>query len=197
MTSFAAPLSGQLVELKPIDAGDRDALWQAVDDDRVWAWMPVGRVDRAGFDRLFDFLLGENAAERMATWIVRRADTGDVVGTSSYLAIRREHRGLEIGYTMYSPNSWQTGANIEAKLLMMTHGFETHGLQRIEFKTDARNERSRGALAALPAQFEGIFRHHMDTAQGVRDSAYFSVIDSEWPAVKAALEGRLERRLNQ
>lgn len=193
MNSFAADLSGKLVDLSPIAASDADGLWAAVDHDAVWAWMPIGRPDRARFDRFFEFLLAENAADRMSTWIVRWRATGAVVGSSSFLAIRREHRGVEIGYTMYDPGFWGTGANVEAKLLMMIHGFETHGLQRIEFKTDARNERSRGALAALPAQFEGIFRRHMDTAQGVRDSAYFSVVDAEWAEVNAALVARLER----
>lgn len=129
----------------------------------------------------------------MATWVARAQESGEVIGTSSYLAMRLEHRGVEVGFTMYTPAVWGTGANVEAKLLMLGHAFETVGLQRIEFKTDARNERSRGALAALPAQFEGIFRRHMDTAQGVRDSAYYSVVVDEWPSVKANLERRLER----
>ena len=86
---------------------------------------------------------------------------------------------------------WRTGANIEAKLLMLAHAFEHLGCMRVEFKTDARNERSRAALAALPAQFEGIFRKHMlMPGVGVRDSAYYSVIDEEWPAVRANLERR-------
>lgn len=190
---WAVPLEGSRVRLEPLVPQHEDELWLAVDHDEVWAWMPPGRIDEAGFSQFFRFLLGANRAEEMFTWVVRTMEGDDVVGASSYLAIRREHRGLEIGYTMYSPTAWGTGANVEAKLLMMEHAFEGLGLQRVEFKTDARNERSRGALSALPAQFEGIFRHHMDTAQGVRDSAYFSVIDDDWPAVKASLAARLER----
>lgn len=188
---IAQKLTGELVELEPLVPAHRDELWDALDDDRVWAWIPVGRLDRPGFERFFQWLLGENTAESMVTWVARLRSTGEVVGTSSYLAIRREHDGVEVGMTMYSPAAWGTGANVEAKLLMLGHGFETVGLQRIEFKTDARNERSRVALAALPAEFEGIFRRHMNTEQGVRDSAYYSVILDDWPQVKQALEARL------
>jgi len=99
---------------------------------------------------------------------------------------------VEIGWTWLNPSAWRSGANVEAKLLMMRHAFETLGCVRVEFKTDARNERSRAALAALPARFEGILRNHMIVPDvGRRDSAYYSVIDSEWPEVRANLERRL------
>ncbi len=190
---LTTPLSGELIALEPLAPEHEDDLWAALDHDEVWSWIPIGRPDREGFARFFGYLLAENVADRMATWVVRLKSSGAVVGTSSYLAIRLEHRGVETGMTMYSPAVWGTGANVEAKLLMLGHAFETLGLQRVEFKTDARNERSRGALAALPAEFEGIFRKHMDTAQGVRDSAYYSVIDDDWAGVRDALTRRLER----
>lgn len=179
--------------LEPLEERHRDELWLALDFDQVWSWIPVGRLDRDQFGPFLDGVLEQNAEGKMATWVARAQESGEVIGTSSYLAMRLEHRGVEVGFTMYTPAVWGTGANVEAKLLMLGHAFETVGLQRIEFKTDARNERSRGALAALPAQFEGIFRRHMDTARGVRDSAYYSVVVDEWPAVKANLERRLER----
>jgi RimJ/RimL family protein N-acetyltransferase len=90
------------------------------------------------------------------------------------------------------PSVWRTGVNIEAKLLMLEHAFERLGGMRVEFKTDSRNERSRAALAALPARFEGIFRRHMIIEDvGVRDSAYYSVIEDEWPMVRDNLKRRL------
>lgn len=195
--AWRTPLVGELVRLDPLVEGDTESLWAALNADAVWEWMPVGRLDHDRFSEFVDHLLADNSDGSIVTWVVRRCGDGLVIGTSSYLAIRAEHRGVEIGMTMYAPAAWRTGANVEAKLLMLGHGFERLGLQRIEFKTDARNERSRNALVALPANFEGIFRHHMDTAQGVRDSAYFSVIDDEWPAVKRALEARLARRIQQ
>jgi N-acetyltransferase len=92
------------------------------------------------------------------------------------------------------PAAWGTGANVEAKLLLMQHAFEREGLLRVEFKTDARNERSRAALAALPAEFEGVFRKHMLVRGGERrDSAWYAVIDDDWPEVKANLQRRLGR----
>jgi RimJ/RimL family protein N-acetyltransferase len=99
---------------------------------------------------------------------------------------------LEIGNTWVVPSAWGTGANVGAKLLLMQHAFEDEGYLRVEFKTDADNDRSRAALAALPAEFEGVFRKHMLVRGGERrDSAWYAVIDDDWPAVKANLERRL------
>ena len=120
------------------------------------------------------------------------AGDGRILGSSSFLNYRPEDDVVEIGYTWLNPAAWGTGANTEAKLLMMTHAFETLGCARVEFKTDARNERSRAALVALPAKFEGVLRNHMKPfGVGRRDSAYYSVIDTEWPDVRQALEFRL------
>jgi RimJ/RimL family protein N-acetyltransferase len=117
---------------------------------------------------------------------------GDLVGHTSYLNVRPDDRVLEIGNTWVVPSAWGTGANTEAKLLLMAHAFEDEGYLRVEFKTDARNERSRAALAALPAQFEGVFRKHMLVRGGERrDSAWYAVIDDDWPKVKARLQQRL------
>jgi N-acetyltransferase len=108
------------------------------------------------------------------------------------MTLRAEHRGLEIGYTWLEPSMWRTGANVEAKLLMLTRAFEELGCMRVEFKTDARNDFSRRALEALPARFEGVFKKHMLLGPDeIRDSAYYAITDEEWPEVKANLERRL------
>jgi N-acetyltransferase len=108
------------------------------------------------------------------------------------LEIRLEHLRAEIGWTWVTRRAWSTGVNIETKLLLLGHAFEDVGLRRVEFKTDARNERARGALLALGATFEGILRKHMVVREGgERDSAYYSVIDDEWPAMKRHLQERL------
>jgi len=117
--------------------------------------------------------------------------TERVVGSTRFLALRPEHASVEIGWTWLDPSAWGTGVNVEAKLLMLRHAFEAWGCRRVELKTDARNERSRGAMLALGATFEGVFRKHMDRRYGVRDTAWYSVIDDEWPAVKRRLEERL------
>ena len=121
---------------------------------------------------------------------------GVVVGSSSYMSLAPEHLRLEIGNTWMNPSTWSGGANVEAKYLLLRHAFDDLGVYRVEFKTDARNERARRALAALPAQFEGVHRRHMVVREGERrDSAWYSVIDEEWPEVRAALEARIDRKL--
>lgn len=119
---------------------------------------------------------------------------GRPVGSSSYLNVRPHDRVLEIGHTWLSPAAWGSGANVETKLLLMEHAFERHGFLRVEFKTDATNERARAALAALPAELEGVFRKHMLVRGGERrDSAWYAVIDDDWPRVKENLLRRVER----
>ena len=108
------------------------------------------------------------------------------------MAIVPAHRRLEIGWTWLTPAVWGTGINVEAKLLLLTHAFDTLGAMRVELKTDARNERSRAAILALGAQFEGVFRKHMQMADGrIRDSAWYAITDDDWPAVRARLVARL------
>ncbi|MBA3427010.1 MAG: GNAT family N-acetyltransferase, partial [Actinobacteria bacterium] len=108
---------------------------------------------------------------------------------------RPEHRSLEIGWTWLAPAAWESGVNVEAKLLMFQDAFERLECRRVELKTDALNERSRRALAALPARFEGVHRKHMLVRGGEnRDSAWYSIVDDEWPAVRKNLRERLRRQ---
>jgi RimJ/RimL family protein N-acetyltransferase len=186
-------LEGSQLVLEPIGPEHEDGLFAATNHAALWTWLPLAQPDREGFTNFFGFLMAENAAGRMGTFVTVDRERGEVLGTSSYLALRPEHRGLEIGFTIVSPLAWGTGANVEAKLLMLGHAFDSLDCLRVEFKTDANNERSRGALAALPAEFEGIHRRHMVAHYGVRDSAYYSVVDEDWPEVRANLERRLAR----
>ena len=186
-------LAGRRVVLEPLREEHAGELWLAAQDPRIWQWLPEdASASPAAFGRWFgrasDALrLGEEAPFAV------RAD-GAVVGSTRYMSLEREHLRLEIGYTWYAPAVWGTGVNAEAKLLLLRHAFETLGARRVEFKTDARNERSRGALIALGAQFEGVFRKHMVLPGGAaRDSAFYSVVDDDWPAVRARLEERLSR----
>jgi N-acetyltransferase len=189
------PLEGSIVRLEPIDPAHHDGLLAASRASETWAWLDR-RVpeDEDAFDAWFEArLVASQAAEEWC--LVTRSIAHDApIGSSSFLAIRPEHDGLEIGWTWLHPDAWGTGVNLEAKLLMLGFAFDELGCMRVEFKTDARNERSREALAALPATFEGVFRKHMlMRGIGVRDSAYYSIVDDEWPEVKANLERRLAR----
>ena len=158
----------------------------------IWTWLwPAGK-SRERFEMWMELSLTAAESGKEGPFATRDRGSGKLVGSSRYLNVRPPDRVVEIGWTWLNPSAWGSGANVEAKLLMLEHAFETLGCLRVEFKTDSRNERSRAALAALPAQFEGIMRKHMTVPDvGVRDSAYFSVIDDEWPEVRANLQRRL------
>jgi RimJ/RimL family protein N-acetyltransferase len=147
---------------------------------------------RAAFDGWFDDAV---AARDSGAEIPLVTLCGErVVGSTRFLALRPEHGSVEIGWTWLHPSAWGTGANVEAKLLMLGHAFEKWGCRRVELKTDARNDRSRGAMEAMGATFEGIHRKHMLVRDGEnRDSAWYSITDDEWPSVMTGLAARLER----
>ncbi|WP_166394861.1 GNAT family N-acetyltransferase [Rubrobacter marinus] len=189
----AAVLKGEVVVLEPLESRHEDALFEAAADARIWRWMPYDPSEsRESFSAWFRSALGSSRAGNEAAFAVLDASNGVPVGSTRYLALRPEHRALEIGWTWLSRSVWGNGTNTEAKLLLLEHAFERLGYLRVEFKTDSRNERSRAALEALPARFEGVFRKHMLVRGGDRrDSAYYSIIDEEWPRVKASLKQRL------
>jgi RimJ/RimL family protein N-acetyltransferase len=180
---LARRLEGQLVVLEPVGTEHEAGLRAAAADERTWQWMWTRDIDLWIDDVL------RPQADRQPFAVLR---DGKVIGSTSYLALAPEHRRLEIGNTWLNPAAWGTGANTEAKYLLLRNAFDELGCLRVEFKTDALNERSRGALEALGASFEGVHRKHMLVREGEnRDSAWFSVIDDDWPAVRAHLEARL------
>jgi RimJ/RimL family protein N-acetyltransferase len=177
------------VRLEPLEARHEEPLWEVAQDERIWRWMRV-RADesREAFHEWFE-TMGASGTFPFAVLV-----DDAPLGHTSYLNVREADRVVEIGNTWLAPQAWGTSANTEAKLLLLRHAFEDEGFLRVEFKTDANNERSRAALAALPAELEGVFRKHMLVRGGERrDSAWYSVIDDDWPAVRAALRERLAR----
>jgi RimJ/RimL family protein N-acetyltransferase len=192
--NLASMLEGRVVRLEPLAWRHEKGLFEAAGDERIWRWMPYDASESPGaFHAWLEDALAASENGTEAAFATVDAETEKPVGSTRYLALRPEHRGLEIGWTWLAPAYWQTGANVEAKLLMLEHAFENLGCLRVEFKTDARNERSRAALAALPARFEGVFRKHMLVRGGERrDSAYYSIIDDEWPEVRDNLGRRLD-----
>lgn len=191
---LATELSGALVVLEPLGERHREELWKAAQDKRIWRWLAHLGEDRELFDHWFELSLEATAEDREGVFAIRRRADEAVVGSSRFMAVRRPDRAVEIGWTWFNPSAWRTGVNIETKLLMFEYAFERLGCVRVELKTDARNERSRQAMVALPAQFEGVFRKHMIVPDvGQRDSAYYSVIDDEWPELRANLERRLNK----
>ncbi|HEY6835759.1 MAG TPA: GNAT family protein [Gaiellaceae bacterium] len=182
---LAQRLEGRIVVLEPLGPEHVEGIRTAAADERIWTWMLT--TDPEAW---LGYTLGSDVMQPFAA-----LHDGEVVGSTSYMSLAPEHRRLEIGNTWMNPSMWNTGANVEAKYLLLRHAFETVGCHRVEFKTDAKNERARRALAALPAEFEGIHRKHMVVRGGERrDSAWYAVIDDDWPRVKSALEQRLASR---
>ena len=196
VVEWSAPtLAGELVRLEPMTRGHEDGLWDASRDERTWQWLSVHQPQtREELHAYVGDALANAAAGLELPLVTIRLEDERVVGSTRFLALRPEHRSVEIGWTWLHPDAWATGINVEAKLLMLEHAFERLGCLRVELKTDARNERSRGAMAALPAQFEGVHRKQMLVRGGQRrDSAWYSVLDDEWPEVRANLLRRLGR----
>ena len=193
MTRWDAPtLEGRLVRLEPLERGHADGLWDASRDARTWRWLSIVQPSsRAELDAFVEAALGAAAAGTelpLVTLCNKR-----IVGSTRFLALRPEHGSVEIGWTWLHPSAWGTGVNVEAKLLMLRHAFEVWRCRRVELKTDAQNRRSRGAMEALGATFEGIHRKHMLVRTGEnRDSAWYSITDDEWPYVERGLTARTQ-----
>ncbi len=188
-------LVGVLVRLEPLSWAHLDGLCEVGLHPQVWRWASAQIETRDDMRGYLQAALASAESGREVPFATVEQSSGRVVGSTRYLAIERDHCRLEIGYTWVAP-PWQgTGVNTEAKLLQLEHAFEHLGCHRVEFKTDSFNERSQRALRGIGATEEGTFRNHMVTQGGrLRHSVYFSIIDSEWPAVKSRLQDRLGPR---
>jgi RimJ/RimL family protein N-acetyltransferase len=185
-------LEGSRVRLEPLAAEHFADLARVAFDPALWQWTIMGPQDEAGLRRWFDAALTNAKSGSEVPFATIDRASGSAIGSSRFLSIVPEHRRLEIGWTWVASAFQRTGANREAKLLQLTHAFETLGANRVEFKTHSRNDQSRKALAGIGATFEGVFRNHMVMPDGsIRHSAYFSVIAEEWPELKARLEASL------
>jgi RimJ/RimL family protein N-acetyltransferase len=183
-------LDGRFVRLEPLEERHREAVRPAAQHPEIFTvtTSALGPL----FDPYIDHALRRSAGGHEMAFVVWHKAQQRPVGMTRYLNIEEPHRKLEIGSTWYEPSVWAGVVNPECKLLLMRHAFEVLKFNRVEYKTDVRNGRSRAAILKLGAKQEGILRKHMVMGDGhVRDSVYFSVIDEEWPAVKAGLERRL------
>jgi len=188
-------LEGRIVRLEPLSEDHLDGLADVAFEPSIWQWTLARPTDRAGLGAWLETALADAATGTEMPFATIDQVTGRPIGSTRFLSIVPEHRRLEIGWTWLG-RAWQrTGANREAKLLLLGHAFDELGANRVEFKTDSRNEPSRTALLGIGATFEGIFRNHIVMPDGpLRHSAYYSVISDEWPAVRARLETSLANR---
>ncbi len=188
-------LEGAHIRLEPLSLAHHEALCAVGFEDSIWGWNPRPPLRTPDDMRAYiESALRQQAEAHSLPFATIDKASGRAVGSTRYADIDRENHRLEIGYTWIAPPWQRTVVNTEAKYLMFRHAFETLGCIRVELKTDSLNEKSRNAILRVGAQQEGIFRNHMLTASGrIRHSVYFSIIDSEWPAVKAQLEEKLAR----
>lgn len=187
-------LEGEHVRLEPLTMAHHAALWEIARDHELWRWTATDVRTPDDLARYMETALGEQAAGRSLPFATIAKAKGRPVGSTRFGNIEPLNRRAEIGWTWLGAPWQRTAVNTEAKLLMLTHAFETWHCLRVELKTDALNQASRAAIARLGAMEEGTMRRHIVTQTGrVRDTVYYSILDEEWPSIKARLEARLRR----
>jgi RimJ/RimL family protein N-acetyltransferase len=185
-------LEGRHVRLEPLTLEHTRGLAAVGLDDDLWKWIPVPVRTPEELRTYVQTALKEQADGFALPFALIEKLSGRTVGSTRYANIERTHRRLEIGWTWIARQWQRTVINTEAKYLLLRHAFETLKCMRVELKTDSLNNRSRAAILRIGAREEGTFRNHMITASGrIRHTVYFSIIDSEWPGVKAGLEAKI------
>jgi N-acetyltransferase len=193
VTPRPVTLAGKVVSLEPLSMDQASALLDAAQSDEIWRHT----LDQPQTpEEMRDYItraLADRDAGTTIPFAVRHLATNRFIGCTRYLNIAPSRRGLEIGYTWYAPAFWRTAVNTECKYQLLQHAFETLRYIRVEFLVNAANTRSRAAVLRLGAREEGVLRSRMVRRNGERfDGVIFSILDREWPAVKAKLEGALQ-----
>jgi len=185
-------LAGRFVRLEPLTSAHTDALSAIAGEPALWTWFTTRLNERESLETWVREALAAQRAGAALPFVTVRSDTGEVIGSTRFMNIGARDGRLEIGATWLAPRHQRTAANTEAKYLMLCHAFDTLGATRVELKTHALNVTSRAAIERIGATFEGIHRKHMLQPDGSRrDTAWYSIVDDEWPAVRARLESML------
>ncbi|MGA8503138.1 MAG: GNAT family protein [Candidatus Sulfotelmatobacter sp.] len=190
-------LEGSTVRLEPIRREHAEIFWDIAKDslDDIFQWIPYRVKTREDFQRLVEKIFEEQERGESVAFATVDRGSGQVIGSTRFMNIDRANRRVEIGSTWIIPAWQRTAVNTEAKFLMLRHAFEVWKCFRVELKTDALNLKSRNAILRIGAKEEGMLRRHVITWTGrVRDSVYFSILDSEWAEAKARLEAMLARK---
>jgi len=196
---IAVPLTleGSVVRLEPLRPEHAQQFWEVAQEglDEIFRWIPYSMKTPQDFQRVVEKAFLEQERGESVVFATLERSSGRVIGSTRFMNIDRANRRVEIGSTWIA-SAWQrTAVNTEAKYLMLRHAFEVWGCIRVELKTDALNQRSRNAIQRIGAKEEGTLRRHVITWSGrVRDSVYFSILDSEWPEAKTRLEEKLAKR---
>jgi N-acetyltransferase len=189
-------LEGSMVRLEPLRSDHVTIFWEVAREnlDDIFQWIPYRMETIDDFQKVVERAFAEQERGESVVFATVEQRSGQVVGSTRFMNIDRANRRVEIGSTWISPPWQRTGINTEAKYLMLRHAFEVWKCFRVELKTDALNQKSRNAILRIGAKEEGTLRRHVLTWTGrVRDSVYFSILDSEWPEVKAKLEAMMRR----
>ena len=190
-------LEGSVIRLEPIRRDHAELFWEASKEalDDIFRWIPYRMKLKEDFQHLVDKALVEQERGESVVFATVERSSRRVIGSTRFMNIDRANRRVEIGSTWIAPAWQRTAVNTEAKYLMLRHAFEVWKCMRVELKTDALNQKSRNAILRIGAKEEGTLRRHVITWTGrVRDSVYFSILDTEWPEVKARLENMLARK---
>jgi len=189
-------LEGSVVRLEPIRREHAEIFWEVAKNDLedIFRWIPYAMKSRHDFQTLIDKAFSEQERGESVVFATVERTSGQTIGSTRFMNIDRTNRRVEIGSTWIAPAWQRTAVNTEAKYLMLRHAFEVWGCMRVELKTDALNQKSRKAILRIGAKEEGTLRRHTLTWTGrVRDTVYFSILDSEWPEVKARLMAMFTR----
>ena len=188
-------LEGQYVTLIPLCHDHKEALIEAASDGGLWELWYTSVPSPNNIEEYISFALSENESDRALAFVVIDNVTKKIIGSTRYTNAKPMHRRLEIGYTWYAQRFQRTAVNTECKLLLLAHAFDQLQAIAVEFRTHWHYQASRRAIARLGAKQDGVLRNHQIGADGIyRDTVVFSIIESEWPAVRKSLTFRLERR---
>lgn len=192
-TCMPVTLIGNTIQMEPLAPRHYEGLRSSADDGRIWTYMPC-KANGEFYEPWFADCLLKQMQGIQFTYVIRRLKDQALIGSRAYYEIDTQHKKLEIGYGWLSPSVWGTRYNHESLLLLFQNAFETWGINRVQIATDPRNVKNYNTLKKLGATKEGILRQHMIHHNGqITDTALFSILIGEWPAVKQRLQRRLER----
>ncbi|HTF05760.1 MAG TPA: GNAT family N-acetyltransferase [Bacteroidia bacterium] len=190
-------LNGAIVELVPLEEKHFEELVLLAGEKRIWEFIPVDMTTKEKCFEIFDDAILEREKGFQFPFVIVHKKEKKIIGSTRLMNIERAHKKLEIGWTWLFPDYWSTTVNLECKLLLLTFCFEELEAVRVQLKTDENNIRSRKAIEKIRGQYEGVLRHDLIRANGtIRNSAYFSLINTEWDTAKQNLANLLEAKTN-